>query len=245
METLTLSFSAALLMGLAFGAGPCNITCLPFLGPVFLRESSGSGADWRTIVPFSLGRLSSYSMLGAVAGSFGYAATAWIEDGPAAQILGVATIIIGVLMMRRKAGAKSCHSSHAKRAHNGVASEAIIQPSIQPSIESREQQQKQRPLFSISLFGMGAGMALNPCVPLATVLTVSAAMATPTDGLMLGLAFGLGAVAIPTLLFGIAVAHFGAQIREHLTHWSGKLEKVAGGMLILLGSLTLLGFVQV
>lgn len=237
METLTLSFSAALLMGLAFGAGPCNITCLPFLGPVFLRESGGEGADWRTIIPFSLGRLTSYSLLGAIAGSFGYAATVWIENGPAAQILGIATIIIGVMMMRRKAGSTSCHSRHGHQA-SSVESEVAIQPGMQ-------KKDKPRPLFSISLFGMGAGMALNPCVPLATVLTVSAAMATPASGLMLGLAFGLGAVAIPTLIFGIAVAHFGAQIRYHLSNWSGRLEQVAGGMLVLLGSITALGFVKV
>jgi cytochrome c biogenesis protein CcdA len=230
METLTLSFSAALLMGLAFGAGPCNVTCLPFLGPVFLRESSGGGTDWQTILPFSLGRLTSYSLLGAIAGSFGYAATKWIEDGPAAQILGVATIIIGVLMMRRTGAKKACRGRSEK-----PESESVVQ--LTP--------QKPRPLFSLSLFGMGAGMALNPCVPLATVLTVSAAMATPADGLLLGLAFGLGAVAIPTLLFGFAVAYFGAQIRYHLSQWSGRLEQVAGGMLVLLGTITVLGLVQI
>jgi cytochrome c biogenesis protein CcdA len=231
METLSLSFSAALLMGLAFGAGPCNITCLPYLGPVFLREERGGRTAWRTIIPFSLGRLTSYSLLGGIAGSFGYAATAWIEDGPAAQILGAATIIIGVLMMSRHSGSgKSC-SRHTRKDED----EAVLP--FTP--------QKRRPLFSISLFGMGAGMALNPCVPLATVLTVAAAMATPSDGLLLGLAFGIGAVAIPTLLFGFAVAYFGAQIRYHLTHWSGTLERLAGGMLVLLGSLTMLGFVQI
>ncbi len=237
METLSLSFSAALLMGLAFGAGPCNITCLPFLGPVFLGEGNKGGANWRIIVPFSLGRLTSYSALGAIAGSFGYAATVWIENGPAAQILGVATIIIGVMMLRRKAGAKSCQRSHAYEA-SAVTSEVVIQPGTAKA-------EKSRPLFSLSLFGMGAGMALNPCVPLATVLTVSAAMASPAGGLMLGLAFGVGAVAIPTLIFGIAVAHFGAQIRYHLSNWSGRLEQVAGGMLVLLGSVTVLGFVQI
>jgi cytochrome c biogenesis protein CcdA len=230
METLTLSFSAALLMGLAFGAGPCNVTCLPYLGPVFLRESNGGGADWQTILPFSLGRLTSYSLLGAIAGSFGYAATKWIEDGPAAQILGVATIMIGVLMMRRAGAKKACHSQSGKH-----GSEVMIPLT----------QQKTRPLFSFSLFGMGAGMALNPCVPLATVLTVSAAMATPVEGLLLGLAFGIGAVAIPTVLFGFAVAYFGSQIRYHLSQWSGRLEQVAGGMLVLLGSITVLGFVKV
>lgn len=230
MEPLTLSFSAALLMGLAFGAGPCNITCLPYLGPVFLGQQNGKGAAWRTIIPFSMGRLTSYSLLGAVAGSFGYAATTWIEDGPAAQILGIATVIIGILMMRGRLGGSKACSRHAQE--TGEVTIGQLTPS------------RKRPFFSMTLFTMGAGMALNPCVPLATVLTVAAAMATPTDGLMLGLAFGTGAVAIPTLIFGFAVAWFGAQIRYHLANWRRRLEQVAGGMLVLLGSVTALGLIQ-
>ncbi|MBF0220191.1 MAG: sulfite exporter TauE/SafE family protein [Gammaproteobacteria bacterium] len=237
METLTLSLSAALLMGLAFGAGPCNITCLPFLGPVFLREGNRGGTDWHTIVPFSLGRLTSYAMLGAIAGSFGYAATVWIESGRAAQILGIATMIIGLLMLRGKGGAKSCQRDHDNQAAT-VKREMVVQSAI-------PKKRVTGPLFSLSLFGMGVGMALNPCVPLATVLTVAATMATPANGLLLGLSFGVGAVAIPTIIFGIAVAHFGAQIRYHLSHWGDRIEQIAGGMLILLGSVTALGFVQI
>ena len=166
-------------------------------------------------------------------GSFGYAATAWIEDGPATLILGIATIVIGILMIRRTNNGKTCQKHSQPEAAN-TGQVVHFTP------------KKQTPLFSISLFGMGAGMALNPCVPLATVLTVSATLATPTDGLMLGLAFGIGAVvAIPTLIFGIVVAHFGAQIRENLTQWSSKLELAAGGMLVLLGSLTATGMIQV
>jgi hypothetical protein len=46
-------------------------------------------------------------------------------------------------------------------------------------------------------------------------------------------------------LFGFAVAYFGAQIRYHLSQWSGRLEQVAGGMLVLLGTITVLGLVQI
>ncbi len=42
MDSLTLGFSAAMIMGLAFGAGPCNITCLPYLGPVFLGQEKNN-----------------------------------------------------------------------------------------------------------------------------------------------------------------------------------------------------------
>ncbi len=230
METLSLSFSAALLMGLAFGAGPCNITCLPYLGPVFLREDHGRNIAWRTIIPFSLGRLSSYSMLGAVAGSFGYAATAWLEEGHAGFFLGIATIVIGLLMIL-----------------GSIKGKLACSPGSRAGEQQKEKPvsfQKRQSFFSLGLFAMGAGMALNPCIPLATVLTVAAAMANPYDGLMLGLAFGVGAVVIPTLIFGFAVAHFGAQIRQHLANWRGRIEQMAGSLLVLLGGMTLMGWVQ-
>ena len=67
MEAATLGIGAAMLMGLAFGAGPCNITCLPYLGPVLM----GSNGSWRIVVPFSAGRLFSYAIVGAVAGGDG------------------------------------------------------------------------------------------------------------------------------------------------------------------------------
>lgn len=62
-ETLVLGFSSALIMGLVFGAGPYNITCLSYLGPVFLnQQNSRSKTSWRTIIPFSLGRLTGYTI---------------------------------------------------------------------------------------------------------------------------------------------------------------------------------------
>jgi len=91
---------------------------------------------------------------------------------------------------------------------------------------------------------MGTGMALNPCIPLITILTVAATMATPMDGAQLGVAFGLGAVVIPTLFFAFAIAYFSQQIKEHLNQWKKKLELISGIMLIFLGSFTALGWVQ-
>ena len=57
----TLTFGAALLLGLGFGAGPCNIACLPFLGPVFVASGGGVRRAWRVLLPFSLGRLTGYA----------------------------------------------------------------------------------------------------------------------------------------------------------------------------------------
>lgn len=240
MDSLTLGFSAALFMGLAFGAGPCNITCLPYLGPVFLgQENNNMKTSWQTIIPFSMGRLTGYTILGTIAGAFGLAATQWIEQGIAGQVLGIATILVGLyLLLGAYSNKKTCASHHA-------VNKVEAQPIIFSPVEPPKKEKKSRLYLTMSLFSMGAGMALNPCIPLVTILTVAASMATPIDGARLGIAFGLGAVVIPTLFFGFAIAYFSQQIKEHLNQWGKKLERLSGFMLIFLGISTSLGWVQV
>ncbi|MCU7940088.1 MAG: sulfite exporter TauE/SafE family protein [gamma proteobacterium symbiont of Bathyaustriella thionipta] len=239
MDSLTLGFSAAMIMGLAFGAGPCNITCLPYLGPVFLgQEKNNMRTSWKTIIPFSLGRLTGYTLLGTIAGSFGLAATTWIEEGIAAQVLGVATILAGLYLLFGTLKKKSCASHHASH-QNQVTPVNFVKPD-----NDINKSDKSTLYLTGSLFTMGTGMALNPCIPLVTILTVAATMATPVDGARLGVAFGLGAVVVPTLFFGFAVAYFSQQIKVHLSQWGKTLERISGFMLIFLGGFTALGWIQ-
>lgn len=226
MESLALGFSAALLMGLAFGAGPCNITCLPYLGPVFMAQDE-HGA-WRTVLPFSLGRLFSYSTLGAVAGAIGHVATSWLEEGVATLALGTTTIFVGLLLWQRASKSVVC-SANAISVHEQSVHLMPVRP---------------RRVLSLGLFGMGTAMALNPCVPLGTVLLAAGASASAQEGMWLGFGFGLGAVLIPSVLFAVLVAHFGAQIRAHLIQWRKGLERGAALMLMVLGTLTAVGWVQ-
>lgn len=229
MEPLTLGFGATLLTGLLFGAGPCNITCLPYLGPIFLAQEGGLRRSLAIVLPFSLGRLAGYAMLGAAAGYAGKTATEWLEQGPASWLLGAAAVGLGLMLFRRAGRQVGC----------AVVKDVPAEQRV--TLDTRARRDRPMPL---GLFAMGAGMALNPCLPLATVLAVAAASAQPLQGLGLGLAFGLGAVVIPTLLFGVVVAHFGEQVRHHLGHWRSTLERAAGGMLVMMGMMTLLGWVQ-
>ncbi len=231
MEPLTITFGAALLAGLVFGAGPCNITCLPYLGPVFLAQEGGWRRSLSTVVPFSLGRLIGYSLLGTVAGYAGQAATEWLEQGPASWLLGGAAVVLGITLFRRAGKGAVCSSDKT--------------PAIEQTIRvDRPGGRTLRRTLPLGLFGLGLGMAFNPCVPLGSVLAVSAASADPLHGLELGLAFGLGAVAIPTLLFSVVVAHFGAQVRYHLQRQRRALEQAAGGILVMMGAFTMVGWVQ-
>lgn len=95
-----------------------------------------------------------------------------------------------------------------------------------------------------ALFMMGTGMALNPCVPLTAILAASAASGSAVLGMGLGLTFGIGAVVVPALVFGLLVAHFGAELKQHLGAWAKHIEKISGVLLILLGLATVSGWVQ-
>ncbi len=77
---VSLSFGAALLLGLSFGSGPCNIACLPYLGPVFVATGNGVRQAWRTLLPFSLGRMTGYALLGGAAGWAGLLVEEWIAS---------------------------------------------------------------------------------------------------------------------------------------------------------------------
>jgi len=229
LEPVTLSFGAALILGLTFGAGPCNIACLPYLGPVFMATGDGVRNSWRTLVPFSTGRLTGYALLGAVAGWAGLLVQEWVSHPGVRWILGGATIAVAMaLLIRHYRNSASCDSKHKSSSSPEVALSDL---------------QRSTPMLPGGLFFMGMGMALNPCAPLTTVIFAAAATASAMGGLSLGMGFGLGAVIIPSLIFAFGVAHMGAQIREHLENWRGPLEKLSVLLLLLMGTATILGWI--
>ena len=228
IEPVTLSFSAALLLGLSFGAGPCNIACLPYLGPVFMANGGGIRGSWRTLLPFSLGRLTGYSRLGTAAGWAGVLVQDWLNAPWVRWVPGTATVLVALsILWRSRRNGAACRQ-HRKASGTEVA----------VTLADRN-----TPLLPGGLFLMGTGMALNPCAPLTTIILAAATTASALAGLSLGLGFGLGAVFIPTLLFGVGVAHFGTQVREHLMQWRGGLERISVGLLLLLGTSTAMGWI--
>ncbi len=221
---------AVILMGLAFGAGPCNITCLPYLGPVFL-QGEGMRSSWRILLPFTLGRLTGYTSLGLIAGLAGQLLVDWLQSSLAGWILGLAAIAVGVRLLVAKSNNNACHTTQQPQ--------QTIQFHTSPT-----QQMTKKALMPGALFFMGVGMALNPCVPLATVLAAAATGGSMLMGLSLGLGFGVGAVILPTLFFGILIAHFGTELRNNLGQWKHHIEKFSGSLLILLGLATTAGWIQ-
>jgi thiol:disulfide interchange protein DsbD len=207
--TITLaSLLMAMAFGLIFGMGPCLISCMPFLGPVFLSIDSSVRQSWKVLLPLSLGRLCVYAGLGAAAGMAGSLAEVAMGIKAISGILGVATLLVGLgLLIRRQPTRHAC-----------VKNLAIA-----------------RPLMPGGLFLMGIGMGLTPCAPLSIVLASAAATGTALSGLSLGLSFGIGAIAVPSLVYGIGVAYFGARLREKLASWRGSIERLSACLMIFAG----------
>ena len=228
LEPVSLSFPAALLLGLSFGSGPCNIACLPYLGPVFMATGDGVRKAWRILLPFSLGRMSGYTLLGALAGWAGLLVQDWINQPWVRWLLGGATILVALSILWRQ------------RQQPVACSHSTKEQPIEVQIDNRH---KAVPTLPGGLFFMGMGMALNPCAPLTTVILAAATTANVMAGGSLGLGFGIGAVLIPTFVFALGVAHFGTQIREHLSQWRGALVNTSVGLLLLMGTGTALGWI--
>ncbi len=213
----TMTFSLAMAMGLIFGLGPCNIACLPYLGPVFLAREGGLRHSWRTIVPFSLGRLSGYTLLGLIAGLTGQIVDEQLDSPWVPMILGGATIVVGLsLLLSNKKVVNGCSSASA----SGNSSRKFHIKKLLPN----------------GLFFMGVGMALNPCAPLGKVMLAASATTSAVIGSSLGLGFGLGAILVPAIVFGVGMAYIGGQLREQLAQWQKVIEKTSAILLIFLGA---------
>ena len=215
-ETLY-SLPTVFVLGLVFGLEPCTITCLPFLGPVFLAKSGGIAQSWKIIVPFSMGRLASYTTLGILSGMAGASMQRYLNTSLVAWLLGGMTIAVGVLILWRSYQKKSGCASHRR-------------PALQDN-----------PLLPSGLFFMGVGMAATPCLPLSTVMLTAASTSSSLSGLYLGLSFGIGAVIIPALVFGVGMAYFGQRIRYILHDWRIPLERASAILLMIIGSNSIVG----
>lgn len=215
----TMTFAMAMAMGLVFGLGPCNISCLPYLGPVFLARDGGLRNSWRTIVPFSMGRLTGYTLLGLLAGLAGQIIDDRLDTPWVPMVLGGATVLVGFSLLFSSKPMSGCSSSST----NGLFGRLRTKLNIKKFLPS-------------GLFFMGLGMALNPCAPLGKVMLAASATTSAVAGSSLGLGFGLGAILVPAVVFGVGMAYVGGQLREQLAQWRTALERTSAILLIFMGA---------
>ncbi|WP_292957079.1 MULTISPECIES: sulfite exporter TauE/SafE family protein [unclassified Neptuniibacter] len=258
-ELLELGFMAAVLsaflIGLSFGSGPCNLSCLPYLGPVLL----GPGAQrpfTAVVLPFMTGRLVGYFTMGVTAALLGSVIKEYLAH-PVVPIFAAIISLWLALKMWRQAADKKCATAHAPVAtannstfksalstssvpngssSNREASLSLVKaPTTDPSsaniIASDEQPLVERNAWQLAMLGFS--LALNQCIPLLGLLAAAAQSADPIWGGMIALSFGLGAIVIPSLLVRYGVALLGRELRSQLAQWQVGLTRTGALMLVL------------
>ena len=248
-ELLELGFMAAVLsaflIGLSFGSGPCNLSCLPYLGPVLL----GPGAQrpfTAVVLPFMTGRLIGYFTMGVTAALLGSVIKEYLAH-PVVPIFAAIISLWLALKMWRQAADKKCATAHApvttsnSSSSNSSASLSLAKASTthlsktkQSSVNiiaSDEQPLVERNAWQLAMLGFS--LALNPCIPLLGLLAAAAQSANPIWGGMIALSFGLGAIVIPSLLVRYGIALLGRELRSQLAQWQVGLTRTGALMLVL------------
>jgi thiol:disulfide interchange protein DsbD len=205
-------------LGFAYGLGPCLISCAPFLGPVFLASDSGIKKSWQIILPLSLGRLTAYGSFGLIAGALANYVKDAIATDTIRIVIGCAALLMGLALLLRKSG-KACVSEKGQSV----------------PLQRMDKKESSSVLMPAGLFLMGVSMALTPCAPLGIVLFSAAMTGTATGGLLLGMSFGLGAIVIPAIIYGIGLAYLGTRLREQLNSWRPVIERISALLLIAVG----------
>lgn len=217
-------------LGFAYGMGPCLISCAPFLAPVFLASDGGIKKSWKIILPLSLGRLTAYSTFGFAVGMAGYYVKGAQATDAVRWVVGAAVLMMGVALLLRKPKSTCTVTVGRDSSRQLVGMNPDLH--ILHRIDKRDSVQT---LMPGGLFLMGIGMTLSACAPLGIVLFSAAMSGSAWHGLLLAFSFGMGAIVIPALFFGIGMAYLSTQLREQLNTWRPAIERLSAVLLVIVG----------
>jgi sulfite exporter TauE/SafE len=217
MELATL-FSI-FIIGLSYGATACMFSCMPFLSPLLVGNSNDTKQALGVILPFSLGRIFSYTILAMVA----YLSSFWVkqmldDNRLFGMILGISTIAMGLFLFY-----KSLKSVSAC----GHAAPMVKKPKLN----------------RLGFFAIGATMSVNPCVPIMALLAVAVNSSTLYGAAFSGLFFGIGAVLFSILFYGFIVSKVIKGLMFQFSAYKIWIERFASLLLIVVGILVLNGVI--
>lgn len=221
--TLAAQLGASALSGLLMGGSHCLAMCGPLVASLGLAAQPGQGAARAAArqVPYHLGRVTTYAVIGAVMGATG----AFVNvAGRLAGLGEVMALLAGALMVALGLGAAGV--SDLLRQLESKASRrlmALLRPLLQGGASH--------------LYPLGLALGLLPCGASWTVFLGSAAAGGPVPGLLMALAFGLAT--IPGLLLPAALGALLGQRARGALRRAGGLVVAALGLLFILRGLGL------
>ena len=215
MESVT--FFSLFIIGLSYGATACMFSCMPFLAPLLMTSSNSFYESSKVVVPFSLGRIFSYTLIALAASFSSVMIKSVLDNNSIFQILlGSFTVLMGILILVKAFRIeKSCGSSSFT--------------------------EEKKPKSAFGLFVIGVLVSLNPCAPILTLITLSANTISISSAFLYGLFFGLGAVFVPFLFYTFFVGNIFRGLIEQFKKYIKFIEIFAASLLILTGVMVFAG----
>ena len=197
------------IIGLSYGTTACMFSCMPFLTPLLVSNSNSTREVLRVMIPFSLGRVFSYTILSVIA----YLSSFWVkkvlDDTLISDtILGVATISMGLFILYG-----SFKGNYSKSCKN----------------INKETNTK------LGAFTIGASMSLNPCAPILALLAVAMNVTALYMAVGVGISFGIGAVAFSLVFYGFIFSTLIKGILVQFGRYKIWVERVVALFLVILG----------
>jgi thiol:disulfide interchange protein DsbD len=203
------------LLGVSMGLTACTVTCLPLMGTWALGRASGRAEAFLHTGVFLAGRVTTYTLLAALAGGVGAGLAQALGGAWGNVAIGSASILAGVWLLRPAA---RCGGVPPRLTFNEA----------QP-IRFHRRRDSLPPLF------LGAALSLTPCTPLASLLALAAQAGSLAQGAAYGLAFGLGAAMTPIIVLVPLAGRLGRELRAGRPWLMRWLKLAAAVVLILLG----------
>ena len=202
-------------IGLSYGATACMFSCMPFLTPLLIVNSGSTKQGLSVVLPFSLGRIFSYTLLAIVA----YLSSYWIkkvldDTSTVASILGIVTISMGCF---------------------------IFYKSFQADATCKTKKVFMKDGKRFGFFTIGALMAINPCAPLLTLVGVAINSKVLMSAALNGLFFGVGAVLFSVILYGVIFSKLIVGMMTQLRAYKSWIERAMALFLVVLGIQVMLG----
>ncbi len=217
-NTATASFTVLLTTGLFTGLSHCAGMCGPLVSAFAMRRRTQRQEVSTPLALFQLGRLTTYTLLGALFGMTGYLLAALIQ-----QWQGVISIGLGLLMAMM--GLSLLGVLPVQHWLTSVAFTRTVSNWIKRLTNSDH---------SAAPFGLGMANGLLPCGPIYAMVMLAATSGDPVKGAGIMLLFGLGT--LPAMLgIGLSVSQLSLKIRHGLYRVAAILVVLVGVQLALRG----------
>jgi thiol:disulfide interchange protein DsbD len=202
-------FIATFFLGLQLGATACAISCMPVLAPILLNKSDNKLQSLGVLYKFFSAKIVAYTLISSLA----FFGSAFIKNNIQSiqinKFLGVVIILLGIVLLIKSIQNKtSCKTS---------CTDSTFDKS--------------------SYFLIGFFSSFSFCVPLLSLVTISASSSSFEYSLFYGISFGLGVVTIPFLFFYLFIYQISSHILKELSSHKTKIEFFASSILILVGFL--------